>query len=200
MLASRPAIEWIIDRYRVKTDKASGIVNDPNDWSREVGDPRYILDLLARIVTVSLETVTIVDSLPLLNIRAKQDPGASARTTSMRAQRPYWRPKQGPGNLGSARWVRRIRHRWFEDGIAPDPAGHEGGATQDKQVAFPLRATCLQVPTLLTHSRPFSARSTSHSTSDRSASCRQMVLEGESATQLRNQLTDMGIVAIMKEL
>jgi predicted helicase len=68
MLGSRSAIEWIIDRYYVKTDKASGIVNDPNDWSREVGDPRYILDLLARIVTVSLETMKIVDSLPPLDI------------------------------------------------------------------------------------------------------------------------------------
>jgi predicted helicase len=68
MLGSRSAIEWIIDRYYVKTDKASGIVNDPNDWSREVGDPRYILDLLARIVTVSVETNRVVDSLPPLDI------------------------------------------------------------------------------------------------------------------------------------
>ena len=68
-LGSRSAIEWIIDRYWVKTDKASGIVNDPNDWSREVGDPRYIVDLLARIVTVSLETVRVVDSLPPLGVR-----------------------------------------------------------------------------------------------------------------------------------
>lgn len=68
MLGSRPAIEWIIDRYQVKTDKPSGIVNDPNDWSREVGDPRYILDLLARIVTVSLETMKIVDALPSLEM------------------------------------------------------------------------------------------------------------------------------------
>ena len=68
MLGSRSAIEWIIDRYYVKTDKPSGIVNDPNDWSREVGNPRYILDLLARIVTVSLETMAIVDSLPPLDI------------------------------------------------------------------------------------------------------------------------------------
>lgn len=68
MLGSRSAIEWIIDRYRVKTDKPSGIVNDPNDWSREVGDPRYIVDLLARIVTVSLETMKIVDALPPLEI------------------------------------------------------------------------------------------------------------------------------------
>jgi predicted helicase len=68
MLGSRSAIEWIIDRYQVKTDKDSGIVNDPNDWSREVGDPRYILDLLARIVTLSLETMEIVDHLPALDI------------------------------------------------------------------------------------------------------------------------------------
>jgi predicted helicase len=68
MLGSRSAIEWIIDRYYVKTDKASEIVNDPNDWSREVDDPRYILDLLARIVTVSLETMKIVDGLPSLQI------------------------------------------------------------------------------------------------------------------------------------
>ncbi|TIC86819.1 damage-inducible protein [Nocardioides sp. GY 10113] len=71
-LGSRSAVEWILDRYQVKTDKASGIVNDPNDWSREVEDPRYILDLLARIVTVSLETMVIVDALPALAIREQQ--------------------------------------------------------------------------------------------------------------------------------
>ncbi len=72
MLGSRSAIEWIIDRYYIKTDKPSGIVNNPNDWSREVEDPRYILDLLARIVTVSLETMKIVDALPTLAIRDDQ--------------------------------------------------------------------------------------------------------------------------------
>jgi len=76
MLGSRSAIEWIMDRYQVKTDKPSGIVNDPNDWSREVQDPRYIVDLLARIVTVSLETMQIVDDLPPLAIRADQNPTA----------------------------------------------------------------------------------------------------------------------------
>lgn len=73
MLGSRSAIEWIIDRYQVKTDKPSGIVNDPNDWSREVEDPRYIIDLLARIITVSLETMQIVDNLPALDIREDQN-------------------------------------------------------------------------------------------------------------------------------
>ncbi|MGB6057607.1 MAG: type ISP restriction/modification enzyme [Microthrixaceae bacterium] len=68
MLGSRSAIEWIMDRYQVKTDKKSGITNDPNDWSEEVGDPRYILDLIGRIVRVSIETMEIVDGLPELTI------------------------------------------------------------------------------------------------------------------------------------
>lgn len=71
-LGSKSAIEWVMDRYQVKTDKKSGIVNDPNDWSKEVGNPRYILDLLARIATVSLETMKIVDALPPLAIRSDQ--------------------------------------------------------------------------------------------------------------------------------
>ena len=68
VLGSRSAIEWLIDRYYIRTDKASGIVNDPNDWSREVGDPRYIIDLIARIVTVSVETVKVVEALPALQL------------------------------------------------------------------------------------------------------------------------------------
>jgi predicted helicase len=76
-LGSRSAIEWIIDRYQVKTDKPSRIVNDPNDWSREVSDPRYIIDLVARIVTVSLETMAVVDALPALVIRENQEDGTA---------------------------------------------------------------------------------------------------------------------------
>ena len=72
MLGSRSAVEWIIDRYQVKTDKDSGIVNDPNDWSREDNVLMFIIDLLARIVTVSLETMQVVDALPPLAIRADQ--------------------------------------------------------------------------------------------------------------------------------
>ena len=68
MLGSRSAIDWVIERYKVKTDKGSGILNDPNDWAEEQGNPRYILDLLARIVTVSVETMKIVKSLPPLDI------------------------------------------------------------------------------------------------------------------------------------
>jgi len=66
MLGSRSAVEWLIDRYQYKVDKDSGIVNDPNDWGREHGDPRYIVDLVKRIVRVSVDTMKIVDSLPSL--------------------------------------------------------------------------------------------------------------------------------------
>ena len=63
MLGSRSAVAWIIDRYQVKTDKASGIVNDPNDWCDEHDDPTYIVDLIKRVTTVAVETMKIVDSL-----------------------------------------------------------------------------------------------------------------------------------------
>jgi predicted helicase len=66
VINGRSAVEWIMDRYQVKVDKDSGIKNDPNDWAREHEQPRYILDLLLRVVTVSLETMKIVNSLPRL--------------------------------------------------------------------------------------------------------------------------------------
>jgi len=59
-LGNRSALEWIIDQYRVKTDPRSGITNDPNNPD----DPDYIVRLLKKIVTVSLETVEIVKGLP----------------------------------------------------------------------------------------------------------------------------------------
>ena len=61
----RTAIEWILDRYQITVDKASGIRNDPNDWSDE---PRYIVDLVARIVRVSVESAAILEGLPPLGI------------------------------------------------------------------------------------------------------------------------------------
>ncbi|WP_282441207.1 type ISP restriction/modification enzyme [Corynebacterium pygosceleis] len=63
LLGSRSALGWIIDRYQVKKDKASGIVNDPNDWCDEVANPRYIVDLIAKVTRVAVETVRITDSL-----------------------------------------------------------------------------------------------------------------------------------------
>ena len=64
MVNGKSAIEWIMERYAVTVDKASGIRNDPNDWS---DDPRYIVDLLKRVVRVSLESVRLVAELPPLN-------------------------------------------------------------------------------------------------------------------------------------
>ena len=66
VVGPRSALEWLLDRYRVTTDKASDIVNDPNDWGAEMGDPRYIIDLVKRVMTVSVETLAIVKGLPPL--------------------------------------------------------------------------------------------------------------------------------------
>ena len=63
----KSAIEWIVERYCVSTDKKSLIKNDANDWGREHGKPRYILDLLLSVINVSVQTVDIVNSLPKLN-------------------------------------------------------------------------------------------------------------------------------------
>ncbi|WP_232820709.1 type ISP restriction/modification enzyme [Thalassobius sp. I31.1] len=65
----KPALEWVMERQIVKTDKKSGIVNDANDYANEtVGNPRYPLELFQRVVTVSLETMKIVNGLPRLEI------------------------------------------------------------------------------------------------------------------------------------
>ncbi len=65
----KPALEWVMERQVVKTDKASGIVNDANDYANEtIGDPRYPLELFQRVITVSLETMRIVNGLPGLEI------------------------------------------------------------------------------------------------------------------------------------
>lgn len=65
----RSAIEWIMDRYQVKIDKDSQIKNDPNDWCDEHNNPRYILDLILSLITVSIETMKIVKSLPKLEFK-----------------------------------------------------------------------------------------------------------------------------------
>lgn len=67
----RSAIEWIMETYRIKTDKASGIVNDPNDWCREHNNPKYILKLLLSIITVSLKTNEIVQTLPHIDFKTE---------------------------------------------------------------------------------------------------------------------------------
>lgn len=68
VINGKSAIEWVMERYAVKTDKDSGIKNDPNLWSREHNQPRYILDLLLSVINVSVQTVDIVASLPQLKV------------------------------------------------------------------------------------------------------------------------------------
>jgi predicted helicase len=63
-LGNRSALEWVIDQYRVSTDARSGIVNDPNRQD----DPEYIVRLIGQVVTVSLETVELVNELATLSI------------------------------------------------------------------------------------------------------------------------------------
>ena len=60
----RSPLGWIIDQYQVSVDKDSGIKNDPNDWCREHNNPRYILELILRVIEVSVRTVRIVKGLP----------------------------------------------------------------------------------------------------------------------------------------
>ena len=69
----KPALEWVMERQCVKTDKDSGIVNDANDYALEtVGDAAYPLKLFQRVITVSLETMKIVKALPRLDIEVKE--------------------------------------------------------------------------------------------------------------------------------
>ncbi|MGQ7392849.1 DEAD/DEAH box helicase [Streptococcus suis] len=65
MVNGRSAIEWIMDQYQVKTDKKSGITDDPNDYST---DEKYIFNLLLRIINVSVQTVDLVNSLPKFEV------------------------------------------------------------------------------------------------------------------------------------
>lgn len=69
IINGKSAIEWIMDRYQVKIDKDSGIKNDPNDWGLEHNNPRYILDLILSIITVSMATNEIVKRLPKLEFK-----------------------------------------------------------------------------------------------------------------------------------
>ena len=68
VVAAQSALDWVVERCRVKVDKASRIINDYNDYAAEMGDERYILNLILRVITVSLETMKIVKALPPLTI------------------------------------------------------------------------------------------------------------------------------------
>lgn len=65
MVNGRSAIEWIMDQYQVKTDKKSGITDNPNEYS---SDKKYIFNLLLSIINVSVQTVDLVNSLPKFEV------------------------------------------------------------------------------------------------------------------------------------
>ena len=71
MVKGRPAIQWVMEQYKIRTDKKSGITNDPNDYSKEIGNPRYILDVLLGVITISIETLRIVEGLPKLEFDSR---------------------------------------------------------------------------------------------------------------------------------
>jgi predicted helicase len=87
-LGSRSGIEWVMESWRIKTDKASGIVNDPNDWATEHGEPTYILDLVGRVVSVSMRTLDIIDSLPALELDSEVDSRGNPETVRIRHASP----------------------------------------------------------------------------------------------------------------
>jgi predicted helicase len=68
LLSGGSAIDHIMNHYQIKTDKKSGICQDPNEWCDEINNPRYILDLLLSIITLSVKTIEIVDRLPHLDL------------------------------------------------------------------------------------------------------------------------------------
>lgn len=67
-VGGRSPLEWVIDRYKVSVDAKSGIVNDPNAWLREQENPRYVVDLIRSLVTVSLETQKLIGELPAFEV------------------------------------------------------------------------------------------------------------------------------------
>lgn len=67
-IGGRSPLEWVVDRYVVSQDKKSLIVNDPNDWCREQDNPRYVLDLIGSLVTLSMRTQALISELPAFKV------------------------------------------------------------------------------------------------------------------------------------
>ena len=65
IINGKSAIEWIMEQYQIKTDKKTNITDDPNDYSK---DPKYIFNLLLRVINMSIQTVALINQLPSLEI------------------------------------------------------------------------------------------------------------------------------------
>ena len=111
----RTPLEWLIDRYQIRTDSDSGIVNDPNKWGEEHDYPEYIVELIKRIVRLSVETVRLVGEL---KDKTKEEKTAEAIAAHPSATPPYWwksgvwgveSPMPEGGNV-----VMSLKHKWYD--------------------------------------------------------------------------------------
>ena len=111
----RTPLEWLIDRYQIRTDSDSGIVNDPNKWGEEHDYPKYIVELVKRIVRLSVETVRLVGEL---KEKTKEEKTAETIAAHPSATPPYWwksgvwgveSPMPEGGNV-----VMSLAHKWYD--------------------------------------------------------------------------------------
>ena len=111
----RTPLEWLIDRYQIRTDADSGIVNDPNKWGEEHGYPQYIVELAKRLVRLSVETVKLVAGL---GDKSKAQKAAEAVAAHPSATPPYWwksgvwgveSPMPEGGNV-----VMGLKQKWYD--------------------------------------------------------------------------------------
>ena len=110
----RTPLEWLIERYQVSTHAESGIRNDPNKWGEEHGYPQYIVELVKRIVRLSVETVRLVGELGDGKKTAVED----ATRAHPSATPPYWW-KSGKWGVASpmpegGHVVMGLKHKWYE--------------------------------------------------------------------------------------
>ena len=110
----RTPLEWLIERYQVSTHAESGIKNDPNKWGEEHGYPVYIVELVKRIVRLSVETVRLVGELGDGRKAAAED----ATQAHPSATPPYWW-KSGKWGVASpmpegGHVVMGLKHKWYE--------------------------------------------------------------------------------------
>lgn len=114
LVNGRTPLEWLIERYQVSTHAESGIKNDPNKWGEEHGYPEYIVELVKRIVRLSVETVRLVGELGDGKKAAAED----ATQAHPSATPPYWW-KSGKCGVASpmpegGHVVMGLKHKWYE--------------------------------------------------------------------------------------
>lgn len=116
----RTPLDWLIDRYQMRTDSESGIVNDPNKWGEEHDYPPYVVELAKRLVSLSVETVELIGKLG----SGEQETGNGESGNGEAAQPiknntpPYWW-KSGVWGVPSAlpqggNVVMGLQQKWYD--------------------------------------------------------------------------------------